>query len=281
VINWLVVNSKIYIQVFNIDKGVITSRHKFTLENFEGVAESFIKQYYSINFIPREIILPQKLEEQTLIIRYLRKTKLNKFGFSFLPQVDITIPQKGDKVKLLQLVKNNLETSLGLEPGLSEIKEILELKKIPNVIEFFDVSTLQGKYNAGAMIQMKNGQWNKSNYRKFKIRWKQAQDDTAMIFEIVLRRYYSLVKENKKMPDLIVIDGGKGQLNAALAALRQLKLELPICSLAKREEEIYLPSKAKPLNLDNKLPGMKILIKGRDEVHRFVIKYHRQLRKIK
>jgi len=281
VINWLVDNSKVYIQVFNIDKGVITSRHKFTLEYFEGVIESFIKQYYSINFIPREIILPQKIEEQNLIIRYLRKTKLNKFGFSFLPKVDITIPQKGDKLKLLQLVKNNLESSLGLEPGLSGLKDILKLKKIPKVIEFFDVSTLQGKYNAGAMIQMKNGQWNKSNYRKFKIKWKDAQDDTAMIFEIVLRRYYRLKKENKKMPNLIVIDGGKGQLNAALAALRQLKLELPTCSLAKREEEIYLPGKTKPLNLDNKLSGMKILIKGRDEVHRFVIKYHRQLRKIK
>ncbi|MFC1598694.1 excinuclease ABC subunit UvrC [Patescibacteria group bacterium] len=281
VINWLVVNSKIYFQIFNIDKGVITSRHKFTLEFFEGVVESFIKQYYSINFIPREIILPQKLEEQSLINRYLRKTKNKKFGFSFMPQIDITIPLKGDKLKLLQLVKNNLENSLGIEPGLSELKEILSLAKTPKIIEFFDVSTLQGKYNAGAMIQINNGRYNKNAYRKFKIKWSQAQDDTAMMFEIVLRRYYRLKKEKKELPDLIVIDGGRGQLNAAKKALHELGLDTNVCSLAKREEEIYLPSKANPLNLDNKLAGMKILIRGRDEVHRFVIKYHRQLRKLR
>ncbi len=281
VINWLVLNSKIYFQIFNIDKGVITSRHKFDFKYDEGVIEDFIKHYYSINFIPRELILPEKLNEQNLIQRYLQKIKNKKFGFSILPKVDLTIPQKGEKLKLLQLVKNNLETNLGLEPGLAELKDVLSLKKIPKVIEFFDVSTLQGKYNAGAMIQMDNGRLNKSQYRKFKIKWSEAQDDTAMIHEIVLRRYYRLKKEKKDLPDLIVIDGGRGQLNAGLKALKELKLDIAICSLAKREEEIYLSSKSKPLNLDNKLPGMKILIRGRDEVHRFVIKYHRDLRRLK
>ena len=290
VINWLVLKSQIYFQIFNIDKGVITSRHKFDFKYYPNIVEDFIKHYYSINFIPRELILPEKLNEQSLISRYLQKTKNKKFGFKILSKVDITIPLKGDKLKLLQLVKNNLETSLGLEPGLVELKEILNLKRIPKVIEFFDVSTLQGKYNVGAMIQMTNGQFNKNAYRKFKIRWKQAQNDTAMIYEIVLRRYYRLKKEKKNLPDLIVIDGGRGQLNAALKALKELKIDIPICSLAKREEEIYLPRRSRatrfaslqaPLNLDNKLSGMKILIKGRDEAHRFVIKYHRQLRKIK
>lgn len=279
VVDWLIINNKIYFQIFNIDKGVITSRHKFDFKYHDGVAEDFIKQYYSVNFIPREIILPQKLEDHNLIIRFLRKDKAKRFGFSFLPQVDLTVPQKGDKKKLLDLVKQNLETSIGLEPGLVELKQLLKLKKIPKVIDFFDVSTLQGKFNAGAMIQINNGQFNKSQYRKFKIKWSDAMDDTAMIYEIVLRRYYRLLKEKKKLPDLIVIDGGRGQLNAALKALQELKIEIDICSLAKREEEIYLPGK-KPLNLDNKLAGMKLLIKGRDEVHRFVIKYHRMLRKI-
>ena len=281
VINWLVVNSKIYFQIFNIDKGVITSRHKFDFKYYDGMVEDFIKHYYSVNFIPREIVLPEKLNEQNLIIRYLQKTKNKKFGFSILPKVDLTIPQKGDKLKLLQLVKNNIANTLGLEPCLAELKEILNLKNVPKVIEFFDVSTLQGKYNVGAMIQMNNGRFNKSQYRKFKIKWSEAQDDTAMMYEIVLRRYYRLKKEKKDLPDLIVIDGGRGQLNAGLKALKELKLNIAICSLAKREEEIYLPDKKKPLNLDNKLPGMKILIKGRDEVHRFVIKYHRELRRIK
>jgi excinuclease ABC subunit C len=291
VINWLVLNSKIYFQIFNIDKGLITSRHKFVFKNYDGVVEDFIKQYYSINFIPREIILPNKLNEQGLISGFLQKTKAKKFGFNLLPKIDLTIPQKGDKAKLLELVKNNLETNLGLEPGLSELKEILDLNKVPKVIEFFDVSTLQGKFNAGAMIQMHNGKFNKSQYRKFRIKWPsfakasegkiEVQNDVAMMFEIVFRRYYRLKMEKKVSPDLIVIDGGRGQLNAARKALHELKFEINIISLAKREEEIYLASKNKPLNLDNKLAGMKILIRGRDEVHRFVIKYHRQLRRLK
>jgi len=157
----------------------------------------------------------------------------------------------------------------------------LGLNKLPKVIEFFDVSTIQGKYNAGAMIQLVNGRFNKNEYRKFKIRWKDAQDDFAMTYEIVLRRYYRLVKEKKSLPDLIVIDGGRGQLNAALKALGQLSLKIEICALAKREEEIYLPHKELPWKLDQKLAGLKLLIRGRDEVHRFVIKYHRQLRKLK
>ncbi|MCX6739666.1 MAG: excinuclease ABC subunit UvrC [Candidatus Parcubacteria bacterium] len=281
VLNWLIVNNKIYFQLFNIDKGVITSRHKFQFVYYPGVVEDFVKQYYSVNFIPREIILPQKLQEQNLITQYLRQTKADKFTAGYLPRVDLAMPQKGEKLELLQLVKNNLEITLGLEPGILDLQQKLGLSALPRVIEFFDVSTLQGKYNVGAMIQMVNDRFEKNNYRKFKIRWKDAQDDFAMLFEIVLRRYYRLVKEKKNLPDLIVIDGGKGQLNAALKALHELKLDLNICSLAKREEEIYLPHKDAPLKLDQRQPGIKLLIKGRDEVHRFVIKYHRSLRKLK
>ena len=301
ILNWLVVGSRIYFQLFNVDKGVITSRHKFSFSYYSGVIEDFIKQYYSINFIPREIILAQKLNEQNLIVKYLQETKAKKFTVSYLPRVDLTVPLKGEKLKLLALVKNNLEINLGLEPGVVELQGQLGLARLPKVIEFFDVSTLQGKYNAGAMTQMLNGRFNKNEYRKFKIRWKDAptyakasagkQDDFAMIYEIVLRRYYRLQKsagggsasggEKAKLPDLIVIDGGRGQLNAGLKALGQLGLKIAICALAKREEEIYLPNKEQPLKLDQKLAGLKLLIRGRDEVHRFVIKYHRHLRKLK
>jgi len=281
VLNWLVVGNRIYFQLFNIDKGVITSRHKFSFGYYDGVVEDFIKQYYSINFIPREIIVPEKLNEQNLIVKYLQETKAKKFTVSYMPRVDLTVPIKGEKLKLLELVKNNLEINLGLEPGVVDLQSKLELEKLPKVIEFLDVSTLQGKYNAGAMIQMNNGRFNKNEYRKFKIKWSLAQDDFAMIYEIVLRRYYRLVKEKSKLPDLIVIDGGRGQLNSALKALNELKLKIDVCSLAKREEEIYLPNKTQPLKLDKKIAGLKLLIKGRDEVHRFVIKYHRQLRKLK
>jgi excinuclease ABC subunit C len=281
VLNWLVVKNTIYFQLFNIDRGVITSRHKFTFSFYPGVVEEFIKQYYSINFIPREIIIPQKLEEQDLIVKYLQETKAKKFTMSYMPRVDLTVPQKGEKAELLKMVKDNLEITLGIEPGILDLQQKLGLTSLPKMIEFFDVSTLQGSYNVGAMIQMVNGSFNKNEYRKFKIRWKEAQDDFAMIYEIVSRRYYRLVKEKKSFPDLVVIDGGKGQLSSALKALHELKLNLNICSLAKREEEIYLPHNELPLKLDQKQSGIKLLIKGRDEVHRFVIKYHRSLRKLK
>lgn len=281
VLNWLVVNKRIYFQLFNIDKGVITSRHKFEFKYYQGVVEDFIKQYYSINFIPREIIIPEKIEEQNLIIKYLQETKAKKFTVSYLPRVDITVPQKGEKTDLLNLVKNNLEVTLGLEPGVLDLQQKLNLPSMPKVIEVFDVSTLQGSYNVGAMIQLLNGNFNKNEYRKFKIKWSESMDDFAMMKEIVLRRYYRLAQEKKNLPDLIVIDGGKGQLNAALKALIELKLIIPVCSLAKREEEIYLPHRPMPLKLDQRQPGIKLLIKGRDEVHRFVIKYHRSLRKFK
>ena len=145
ILNWLVADNKIYFQLFNIDKGVITSRHKFTFSFYSGVVEEFIKQYYSINFIPREIIIPQKLAEQALITKFLQETKAKKFTVSYMPRVDLTIPQKGEKLELLQLVKNNLEITLGLEPGILDLQQKLELAKTPKVIEFFDVSTLQGR----------------------------------------------------------------------------------------------------------------------------------------
>jgi len=280
VINWLLTDQKMHIQLFNINKGVITSRHKFVLPNYQGIIEDFIKQYYSVNFIPREIIIPAKLAEQNLLEKYLSQTKAKKF-IGYAPKITLTIPLKGEKIKLLNLVKNNLETNLGLEPGVIALQQQLDLTVLPKVIEFFDVSTLQGNYNVGAMIQMVSGNFVKNSYRKFKIRSKATQDDFAMMFEIVFRRYYGLLQEKASLPDLVVIDGGRGQLSAAAKAFKQLGLVLNFCALAKKEEEIYLPNRALPIRLDKKLAGLKLLIKGRDEVHRFVIKYHRSLRRLK
>ncbi len=121
-----------------------------------------------------------------------------------------------------------------------ELQKYLHLRKPPQVIEFFDVSTLQGQYNVGAMIQMANGKFNKSQYRKLKIKWSEAQNDFAMMYEIVFRRYYRLVKEKTILPNLIVIDGGKGQLNAAQKALRELKLRsIDLFSGKKRRRIIF------------------------------------------
>ncbi len=145
-------------------------------------------------------------------------------------------------------------------------------------IDFFDISNLKNQYIVGAAIQLMNNQFHKNGYRKFKIRSQQAQDDFAAMQEVVFRRYRRMMAQQEPLPDLIVIDGGRGQLNAALAALAQLQLQIPICGLAKREEELYLPGKPAPLRLNKQLPGLSMLIKGRDEVHRFVLAYNRKLR---
>jgi len=275
VINWVVDGRRIYFQVFNVQKGLITTRHKFKLDNFDGVIEDFITQYYDVNFIPNEIILPQKLEDSGAIRQYLEQLKVKKFSLGYWPKVNLIIPQKGEKLKLLQLVRQNIEQEMGVDPALLNLKEILNLKTLPRVIEFFDISNFQGTDNVGAMIQLRDAKFDKSNYRKFKIKYKEGADDFASLYEVVLRRYFK-----EKLPDLVVIDGGRGQLNAALKAFHDLKIsKVNVCSLAKAEEEIYLPHLEKPLDLDEKLAGMKLLIRGRDEVHRFVIKYHRLLRK--
>lgn len=279
IVNWVEKEGKVYFQIFNVLRGVITSRHKFAFDLYPGVVEDFIRHYYSINFIPEEVIVPEQLIDQSVIQDYLREVKREKFAYKYLPVVEITVPQKGVKKELLDLVKQNLEINIGLEPGILELQKKLMLKKAPTTIDFFDVSNLKNQYIVGASIRLVNGIYNKNLYRKFKIKWSTGQDDFAAMKEIVYRRYADALAKNEELPDLICIDGGRGQLNAAIQAMAQLQLSFDLCSLAKKEEEIYTPNSIVPIRLNRTLPGIKILIKGRDEVHRFVLAYNTKLRK--
>ena len=148
-----------------------------------------------------------------------------------------------------------------------------------NVIECFDISTILGEYTVGSMVQFRGGIPDKSNYRRFKIKTVHQQDDFASMREVVYRRYKRLLEEKKPLPDLIVIDGGRGQLNISWDALKELKVKIPIIGLAKKEEEIYRVEALETLKLSHKEPGLKLLIQIRDEAHRFAITYHRLLRK--
>jgi len=154
----------------------------------------------------------------------------------------------------------------------------LNLDKIPSIIECFDISHLSGTETVGSMVQYKDGISNKSEYRKFKIKGDYGIDDFASIEEIVYRRYYRIVKEGLKLPDLIVVDGGAGQLSFAIKALEKLKIKIPVIGLAKKEEEIYLPNKD-ILRLSNKNKGLLLLISIRDEAHRFAISFQRLRRR--
>jgi excinuclease ABC subunit C len=158
------------------------------------------------------------------------------------------------------------------------LKKSLKLNEYPNVIECFDISHLSGTSTVGSMVQFRNGHPDKSNYRRFKIRSVEGVDDTAAISEVAYRRYIRVKKEGVDPPDLIVVDGGRGQLNAAWNELKKIGFQVPLISIAKEFEEIYIPGEKEVLRLDEKDNGLHYLQEIRNEAHRFAIKYNRLLR---
>ena len=159
-----------------------------------------------------------------------------------------------------------------------QLQRALNLPRLPNRIETFDISNIMGNQAVGSMVSFLNGRPDKNNYRRFKIKEVEGIDDFKMIAEVVRRRYRRLKSEGKMFPDLIVIDGGKGQLSAAHQELIKLGVQIPLVSLAKREEEVFLPNKRNPVKLSLDSLGLKLLQRTRDEAHRFAVKYHRHLR---
>jgi excinuclease ABC subunit C len=162
-----------------------------------------------------------------------------------------------------------------------ELKENLKLAKLPKRIEAFDISNIFGKQAVGSMVSFLKGKPDKNNYRRFKIKTVSQPDDYKMLSEIIFRRYWRLKKENKKLPDLIVIDGGKGQLSAVKNELDLLAVKVPVIAIAKENEEIFLPDKSEPIKLAFESAGLQLIQRVRDEAHRFAVKYHRLLRKKK
>ncbi|MCX8194901.1 MAG: excinuclease ABC subunit UvrC [Candidatus Micrarchaeota archaeon] len=265
---------KAHFQIFRQVGGVIRERKKFEFSLIgEGALSEFLSRFYEAASIPRRIYLEQEPESKKALEQYLSAKRGGP--------VSIVVPKKGDKASLLGLLRKNilLELAGTAEPAILELKNALFLPALPRVIECFDVSNLYGAAVVGSMVQFVNGKPNKSNYRRFKIRTVEGQDDFASMREIVLRRYQRLKNEGAAFPDLIVIDGGKGQLHAALSALSELRLSIPCIALAKESEEIYHPDMAAPLHLPRSSPALKLLQFARDEAHRFGIAYHRLLRK--
>ena len=149
------------------------------------------------------------------------------------------------------------------------------------MIECFDISHLSGTSTVASMVQFRNGVADKSNYRKYKIRTVHQIDDFASMKEVVSRRYSKLQRENLDMPNLIVVDGGKGQLSSTIEVMEELGLKVPVISLAKREEEVFIPGRVSPILLDKRGKALKLLQEIRDEAHRFAIAYNRLLRRKK
>jgi excinuclease ABC subunit C len=198
----------------------------------------------------------------------------------------LVVPIKGKNKKLVELANRNADISLREKSErrlpLAEIQRLLGLERIPRRIEGFDISNTGGEESVGSVVVFEQGQPQKKEYRKFRIKTVKGPDDVASLQEIVRRRYIRLNCEKKPLPDLVFVDGGKGQLHAAKKALARMGLEdLPVASLAKKEEIVYSPTHAQGLKLDRTSPALKLLQNIRDEAHRFAISYHRKKRKKK
>jgi len=278
--------------LLRIREGKLISSETFALPLVEKTSpleafESFVDQYYTscedVN-LPAELILQQEPED----IEVLRELLDTRTGHA----VKIAVPRRGTKLGLVELAAKNARMALEkrVQEESSESQKLtaivlrlqheLALKAPPRRIECFDISNIQGTDNVASLVVFENAQPKKSEYRQFKVKGVEGQaNDFASMREVVGRRYRRLLEELKPLPDLIVIDGGKGQLNAALAALSELKLDGPdIIGLAKKQEEVYVPGRQEPLLLPRRSEALHLLQRARDEAHRFALTLHRKLR---
>jgi len=275
--------------VFRIRDGTVIGRQHFYLKGVEEktsaqILTQFLQQYYlDSDFLPNQILLPEEPEDDELIREWLRQRANHA--------IELSVPKIGEKKKLINLCQKNAKFLLDnlmlqkakkkdyVAHSVKMLQNDLNLKNPPKHIEAFDISNLQGRNAVASMVYFQNGNPKKSEYRRFKIKTKDTPDDFAMMREVVGRRYRRLLKEKKELPDLILIDGGKGQLSSALQVLNELEIkDQPIIGLAKRLEEVYIPGASDPQNIPKRSDGLKLLQKIRDESHRFAITYHRKLR---
>ena len=275
------------LQIFFVRKGKLIGRDNFFLQDGgeapQEVLTAFIKQYYNeATFIPREIVLPQlpQAEEQQLIELWLREKAERK--------VELLTPQRGVMRELLQLANDNAlkllqerlrKGSLSLkndEQAAEELQQALGLAHSLERMDCFDISHTQGSETVASMVVFRNGSISKKDYRKYKIVSAEGKpDDFKSMQEVVYRRY----KDYEDLPNLVVIDGGKGQLSSALEVIRGLGLaDLPVVGLAKREEEIFIPHQSTSILLDRDSAALHLIQRIRDEAHRFAITFHRKLR---
>ncbi|MCF7861032.1 excinuclease ABC subunit UvrC [Candidatus Woesearchaeota archaeon] len=274
-VNFKVVGGYVYLLVFKIYKGTLNGMHEFSFQYYDDFLRHFFILYYNTHPKPKELIVPG-----------YNKSILDESQWDdlrlFLKSIGVVLvaPKIGEKKKLLELAEKNIDiVFFGDVSKLDALRIAIKLEEMPIVIECFDISHLSGTSVVGSMVQFRNAKPDKSNYRRFKIRSVEGIDDYAAIAEVVRRRYKRLISENQNLPNLIIIDGGRGQLNAALEELRRIGLRIPIISIAKREEELYLPGLSIPLRLKQDSKDLLFVREIRDEAHRFAIKYNRLLRK--
>ncbi len=271
------------ISLLLIREGKLLGKRTFPIKDTvfpSEILHKFIINFYSEEEIPDEIVVPEAIAEPELILEFLEKKRKKK--------VPITIPKIGQKLNFINIARDNAKFNFlemkkltEKELVLLELKNILSLPNEPRRIEGFDIANIQGKQAVASMVSFFNGYPDKRNYRIFKIRTLDTPNDYLMIQEAVSRRYQGLLNEKKELPQLILIDGGKGQLNAANQALTALDLNIPLISLAKREEEIFRVGEKSSIRLEKTSEALRLLQAVRDEAHRFGNSFHRKLRRKK
>ncbi len=286
------------VQVFPLREGRMVDRYSFHLENAAGaevgeVLEGFCLEYYgAAPSIPPQILVPRDSGDTSALEAFLSERR----G----AHVDVRAPERGEKRRLQELAQQNAQLALESESfvaetkrarrleSLEELREQLNLESLPIRIECFDISNIQGQEIVGSMVVFEDAVAKKSHYRKFTVRGLDGQDDFAAMREVITRRFSRLAADpgseewNESFaaaPNLVVIDGGKGQLSAALAAIQELDLpRVAVIALAKRIEEVFVPGRSGPILLPPESPGLQLLQRIRDEAHRFAITFHRQRR---
>ncbi len=288
------------IQMLYIRNGKLIGQHQYMLDGAGDVppgeaVQEFVKQYYAnAPEVPREILLPVEIEEMNIVQSWLRQRKGSA--------VTLEVPNGGEKLRMLEMAANNAELALNAfsaemeakeewaAEAMQQLQEELELPSLPMRIEGYDISNIQGTAPVGSMVVTENGEAAKGEYRRFKIKFLQeTPNDFAMMNEVIMRRLRNYLDGNEKfevLPDLFMIDGGKGQLGAALKARDDLGLSVPMVGLAKKQEIIFVPTHK---NLDGSYsyrevvlpltsPGLMLLRRLRDEAHRFALTFHRKIR---
>jgi len=297
-------NGEACVQIFFIRSGKLIGREYFILEGTEEAADSevvtqFVKQFYAeAATIPNEVLLPNEIEEAQIIKQWLESSRGG-------PKVDLRVPRRGSSKDLVEMAAENAtETLRSLRrqwemdtnrqsEALSEIQLALGLKEPPNRIECYDISNTQGTVSIGSMVVFEQGVPSRKHYRRFNIKTVDGPDDFASMEEVLTRRFrrWQAAKDNQAvgktedesfalLPDLLIVDGGKGQLGRAVEVLEKYELtgKVPVTGLAKQEEELFLPEKAESIMLPRHSQGLYLIQRIRDEAHRFAITAHRGAR---
>ena len=285
------------VQVFPLRDGKLIDRYSFHLENVQGqdlpaLLDAFVLEYYgSSPSVPPQIVVPLGVGDTSALEQFLSERRGSR--------VEVRAAARGEKRRLAELAEQNARIALESDAvqseqrrlrrveALEELREALNLESLPIRIECFDISNLQTASPVGSMVVFQDALPKKSDYRKFGVRGLDGQDDFAAMAEVVTRRFARRRDATAEeydasfaaTPNLVVVDGGKGQLSAVLAAMQAFDLpRVAVISLAKREEEVFLPGDPRPVALDRHSPSLQLLQRIRDEAHRFALDFHRQRR---